>query len=980
LLPPDDSRRLPGGGNGSERSTPRVKYREGQRDDNPYEDIYHAPEDFAPRTRHKYGNYDGRRQAPRPGDGKHLAAPKRPETKRISMTTTILPGESRVRDSIAVEHLSGKKPLFPPGNLTRASTWHPARQDIINETSPIECDELAPKPIVPREDDARANLIPKGNHDYDSLPDYPSTERERSNPISILPAGSRLLQDLLEEPSRSHPKIPAESRRNVQERIDTLRHGLDYQKIYPNPKAPREGQSISLTNPPAGGGSQSPDGDPVKQTPAIKIYHSVDHRLDDLTKAVAQLEKTIRPNSAQNPAEEHITLAVVAGDILPQQDIKVPTIRQTTSFDDMAYSTPDDNSQDIRYNRPGHPPPELQKQRNQSMVPSKPRIPSNPSTGSFNDKSYLYNELEWNEIRLVKILPARMAAIRCEIIHVSLDKPPSYIAISYAWGDAADTRKIQLHGNTISITSSLHGALDALRQKSEPVLVWADALCINQQNREERTQQVQLMTNIYSNANSVAIWLGQDTDESSLAIHFLCEVSEHADSIEKITRLIGSRLRRRYFEATVSLFERDYWSRLWVVQEVFNARHSISVYCGSINLPWSVFTRASQVFRRHKGDLDHYFPGGANDGTRHIVSQSQLTYSQVLVHQGPGSLSDLRSFMGLGEGSLLEVLRTCRRKLAADPRDKVFGILGVLPEHVRRDFQPDYSLSVKEVYTNVVDYLLSTTERLDVICEAIYFPLHTPSSPLPTWVPDWGHIPQTSALGLSYNFTASGTTTVEFKFLDDRRNKLEIAAIPLDTIHRHGIAVGTLCALADFLMAFLHWRALLLSHHDENSTGPNSGLPAIQDAFCRTLCLDQVPPKWSKNWTQVVHHLFASLLHSRLPHIPLDDELRSYLAIDVGINPDAQRRLLQEHIGARMMGRCFCLTGEGRLGMGSGFMAPDDVVVVPLGCYTPILLRPEGSRGEYRFVGDVYIHGYMRGKAVKQYEQGKRQLQKFVIH
>jgi hypothetical protein len=80
------------------------------------------------------------------------------------------------------------------------------------------------------------------------------------------------------------------------------------------------------------------------------------------------------------------------------------------------------------------------------------------------------------------------------------------------------------------------------------------------------------------------------------------------------------------------------------------------------------------------------------------------------------------------------------------------------------------------------------------------------------------------------------------------------------------------------------------------------------------------------------------------------------------------------------MGRCFCLTKDGRLGMGTGFMAPDDVVVVPLGCRTPILLRRAGSRGEYRLIGDVYIHGYMTGRAVKQWKEGKREVKRYIIH
>ena len=66
--------------------------------------------------------------------------------------------------------------------------------------------------------------------------------------------------------------------------------------------------------------------------------------------------------------------------------------------------------------------------------------------------------------------------------------------------------------------------------------------------------------------------------------------------------------------------------------------------------------------------------------------------------------------------------------------------------------------------------------------------------------------------------------------------------------------------------------------------------------------------------------------------------------------------------------------------MGTGFMAPGDIVVVPLGCYTPILLRPEGNSGEYRFVGDVYISGYMYGRAVEQWREGTRKLRQYVLH
>jgi hypothetical protein len=59
---------------------------------------------------------------------------------------------------------------------------------------------------------------------------------------------------------------------------------------------------------------------------------------------------------------------------------------------------------------------------------------------------------------------------------------------------------------------------------------------------------------------------------------------------------------------------------------------------------------------------------------------------------------------------LLGVMRACRKKLSENPRDKVFGILGMLPKQILREFPVDYKQSVKTVYIDVVDYIISTTE------------------------------------------------------------------------------------------------------------------------------------------------------------------------------------------------------------------------------------------------------------------------------
>lgn len=611
------------------------------------------------------------------------------------------------------------------------------------------------------------------------------------------------------------------------------------------------------------------------------------------------------------------------------------------------------------------------------------------SSGVLGDKIYRYTPLEAEELRLVRVLAARSSQVKCEILHRSFEKPPNYTAISYAWGDPSDMTKIKIRDEhfpvfvEVPISKSLYYGLKALRRKGEDMLVWADALSIDQQNRDEKNQQLSLMADIYKKAQYVAIWMGPEGDDSDLATALLQDVATAAQTEAgrvQVKSILFSRAQDQSLPAVAALFEREYWNRLWIVQEIFNAA-SIYVYCGSSKpLPWAVYQTASRVFQQYKRDLEDFLP------RRHsIVSRKQYSYSQILAYSGPGSLPELDSLVSLGDEALLEVLRACRRKLSSDPKDKVFGILGVLGKEVREEFAIDYGKSVKEVFTDVVDFLLTTTDHLDVICEAIHFPVHIPSANLPTWVPDWSHIPATSAISLSpgTDFAASGDAKAKYKFLGERRNQLEISAIPLGSISWHGITVGTLCTLGDYLMAFLNWRALLLQDLGSKA-GRNNLTTSIQEEFCETICFCRIPPEWKdrsrQEWMEACFHVFACLIHERLPCLAIDDQLAYYAELDVGLRPEANRGFLRDHFESRMMGRCFCLTSEGRMGLGTGFMDPKDEVVVPLGCSTPVLLRPEGNRGEYRFVGDIYVDGYMHGKAVEDLNSDKRRLKRYIIH
>ncbi|KAH6862917.1 heterokaryon incompatibility protein-domain-containing protein, partial [Alternaria alternata] len=100
--------------------------------------------------------------------------------------------------------------------------------------------------------------------------------------------------------------------------------------------------------------------------------------------------------------------------------------------------------------------------------------------------------------------------IRCTLRIVSLHNKPSYDALSYTWGDSATTKPIEVDGFKIRVTTNLEQALRHLRDVKNDLTLWVDAVCINQSDNSEKSQQVALMGQIYRQCAQVRIWLGCD--------------------------------------------------------------------------------------------------------------------------------------------------------------------------------------------------------------------------------------------------------------------------------------------------------------------------------------------------------------------------------------------------------------------------------------------------------------------------------------
>ncbi|RKU45392.1 hypothetical protein DL546_004382 [Coniochaeta pulveracea] len=141
-----------------------------------------------------------------------------------------------------------------------------------------------------------------------------------------------------------------------------------------------------------------------------------------------------------------------------------------------------------------------------------PLTPSSSPPPSLADPIYgrlpLHNHLR--ETRVVYLEKGTWDdTISCRLEVVALGIKPEYEAVSYVWGTAYDDVVILLNGHEFSVGETLASCLRHVRSTTEDKPLWADAICINQRDLEERNEQVALMRDIYSQCRGVIIWLGE---------------------------------------------------------------------------------------------------------------------------------------------------------------------------------------------------------------------------------------------------------------------------------------------------------------------------------------------------------------------------------------------------------------------------------------------------------------------------------------
>ncbi len=158
---------------------------------------------------------------------------------------------------------------------------------------------------------------------------------------------------------------------------------------------------------------------------------------------------------------------------------------------------------------------------------------------------------------------------------------------------------ILVDGTPVLVTPNLDAALHHLRRPDYPLKLWVDAICIDQNNSEEKETQIQLMGRIYEQAEMTYLWLGPAAEDSDTAMDFLASSAGRTDTMDEINALSPP------FSALRALYARTWWTRIWVVQEALLSRNAI-FKCGHKEVPMDTFVdlaNKERLYQQQWNDL-----------------------------------------------------------------------------------------------------------------------------------------------------------------------------------------------------------------------------------------------------------------------------------------------------------------------------------------------------------------------------------------
>ncbi|KAF9462819.1 heterokaryon incompatibility protein-domain-containing protein [Collybia nuda] len=622
-----------------------------------------------------------------------------------------------------------------------------------------------------------------------------------------------------------------------------------------------------------------------------------------------------------------------------------------------------------------------------------------------SEASSVYAALPLNSFRLLTVLPESPqdpGLLVCRLSTHYIASAPSYTALSYTWGSNRNPVSIQIEGHSFPIGQNLHQALTHIRLNAagDPVVLWVDAICINQVNLDERMDQVRQMNLIYRSASDVLVWLGLPSSDSSVALDFVLELpsllegAKRAGSEQSRYVLNDSSIQPRWL-ALAYLLLRPWWRRVWIIQEISLAR-AARLFVGTRSIPWS-------AMHATLSELRHSWQWAMHADTEHttakvieIASTGRSLFDIVPSLVEHGHTADL--------GALLKITHIFK---STDPRDKIYALLGLTDTHTQAHIQPDYRKSLPDVYRDTFTYLYTRHHGqglgdMSWITGGVI--VHENQREVPSWTPDfrwcnaneslswasnnpnpWFYVTDTNGSGgIGHGSSAplqlyhtgdpviAGLKPVSPRFSE---NTMTVLGVQFDTIE--SMEMFWLHDLVEYTEKRITETDLVSKLKSEAESGETIDVPYIAGgssrmAFYRTLLLDCAVP-YINPQTNIPLRLPKEM--SSGFEVPGNETLlippRTAADVDTLLHR-IQRSLSLFH------GRCIARTSTGYVGIVPRTAKSGDWVCVLLGGEMPYVLS--GVEGDhFRLIGECYIHGIMDGEVMEDVRSGKHVLRDIVM-
>jgi len=579
-------------------------------------------------------------------------------------------------------------------------------------------------------------------------------------------------------------------------------------------------------------------------------------------------------------------------------------------------------------------------------------------------RSLKYRKLKEDEIRLLVIKKDKFSnpVIRCSIKHAELAQRPEYAALSYAWGSQTATKTIICSGAEVPVTANLYTALRRLRLTSQDYVLWVDAIAINQNDVEERNSQVAMMGRIYSLAHHTVIWLGeQENHEGERAFQSLIQLDSYLGScsasyanggpIENSPQFAAG-IRQVNFSSLKVLFDKPWFRRLWVVQEVVKSRQSI-VRFGTQAIQWTLLERVLYAITSI-GGLDSMNAQIGEDTVRNILSVVRTAYNQDRFQIREDTQFDLVAL-------LYDLyLRECK-----DPRDKIYALLGLAWSE---GLTPNYHLEPREVVRQFVNWSITQDVSLRFLSLA-GISHHNPKTADPSWFPSVlkSYRPR-AVIGWATRSKASKVSLLT----EERESSLEGVSVEAGILTLIGSKVDEISTITKMSIRFVGGihsvdmrtqmgedmaKVVLEAHALAHKSFPFEDEAGEERfvQFCCALSLGEC--KFFENRANIVRAIINQYKTYQTTRDPAD------LCVRTTVNPEAVVGL-GNLIGDVLHRRHFAITSEERFGMAPALTQKGDWVVVFRGSTVPFVVRPRKD-GHFTLVGECYISGIMMGEALE---------------